>query len=88
MAILNLKPSHKPIKEYFAELKKLSEHDTEHEGAVAPAFAALLRSCGKQMNLTLAEQYRIRREKNEIIVDGALLDSHKKVVSVWRRTRS
>jgi len=83
MAILNLKPTHKAIKEYFAELKKLSKHDAQHEGAVAPAFAALLRYCGNQMHLTLAEQYRIRREKNEIIVDGALLDSYNLAHGYW-----
>ncbi|MBI1730989.1 N-6 DNA methylase [Candidatus Acetothermia bacterium] len=83
MATLNLKPTHKALKEYFSEISKLSTLDISTEGSVSPAFAALLRSCAQQSNLTLVEQYRIRRGDQTIVADGALLDSFKLVHGVW-----
>ncbi|MEW6355203.1 MAG: type ISP restriction/modification enzyme [Planctomycetota bacterium] len=83
MTAINLKANHKVVKNYYAELNSLSQLDLFYEGAVSPAFAALLRSCARQFHWTLAEQYRISRGAHSIVVDGALLDAFKLLYGVW-----
>ena len=52
--MLNLKPSHKAIRSYYQEIQALTQAGNSHEGALAPAFANLLRSCaGQFQNLKL-----------------------------------
>ena len=34
----NIKPTHKPIKTYYAELEKYAQHGAENEGTVRAAF--------------------------------------------------
>ena len=40
--MLNIKTTHKPIKNYYAELKQFTKLGAEHEGAVRVAFQNLL----------------------------------------------
>ncbi|KAB2928072.1 MAG: DEAD/DEAH box helicase [Candidatus Contendobacter sp.] len=83
--MLHLKPSHKAIRAYYQEIETLSATGAQHEGALAPAFAALLRHCAGQLpNLKLVEQYPIRREgRRPLRVDGAILDSYELRLGVW-----
>ena len=53
MPTLNIKPTHKPIKTYYAELKAYAKIGAEHEGAVRTAFQNLLQHYCRQVNLTL-----------------------------------
>jgi hypothetical protein len=53
MKTLNLKASHKPVKQYYQEIQGLTGLGIYHEGAVSPAFAALLRSCANQFGQIL-----------------------------------
>jgi hypothetical protein len=55
--MLTLKPTHKASQDYYAELDGLAQLNLLGEGAVAPAFAALLRHCTRSTGYTLAEQY-------------------------------
>ena len=55
--MFRLKPTHKVVKDYFAEVHKLTQLGAVHEGAVAPAFANLLRAAAQPFGWTLAEQY-------------------------------
>ena len=80
---LNLKPSHKAVKQYFDEMESITSFHLFSEGAVSPAFANLLRRSGRQLGLTLAEQYTMKRNDHRIRVDGAMLDSFKLVHGVW-----
>lgn len=74
--MFQLKPTHKIVKDYFAEVRRLTQLGAVHEGAVAPAFANLLRAAAKPFGWTLAEQYaRAVRGGQAIRIDGALLDS-------------
>jgi hypothetical protein len=50
MPILNLKPTHKPVREYYNELKQFEKLGVSHEGAVKTAFQKLLESCGKHFS--------------------------------------
>jgi hypothetical protein len=45
--MLDIKPSHKPIKEYFDELASFAQHGQVNEMTVRNAFQGLLRNCTK-----------------------------------------
>ncbi|RKU29934.1 DNA helicase [Candidatus Poribacteria bacterium] len=49
----NIKPTHKPIKNYYAELKEYDSIGAEHEGAVRTAFQNLLQHYCQQADLIL-----------------------------------
>jgi predicted helicase len=83
MFTLNLKPNHQAVRAYFEELRTLSHLDFYAEGAVSPAFAALLRHCAKQARLTLVEQYYLSKNGRSLRVDGALLDNFKLPHGYW-----
>ncbi|MDQ5908469.1 MAG: hypothetical protein QG599_560 [Pseudomonadota bacterium] len=83
--MLNLKPNHKAIRAFFQELATLRQAHADHEGAVAPAFAALLRACASQFpGWKLIEQYTIQREgRRPMRVDGAILDGFELRLGIW-----
>jgi len=83
MGTLNLKPTHKAIQKYYEAIRNLSALGTSHEGAVSPAFAALLRHCAHQFDWTLLEEYSVKRNGHPIRVDGALVDAFKLVHGYW-----
>jgi predicted helicase len=83
MSTLNLKPSHKAVKDYYDALNNLAMLRTSYEGAVSPAFAALLRHCAHQFGWTLLEQYPVKRNGHPIRVDGALVDAFKLPHGYW-----
>ena len=84
-AALRLKPNHKAIRAFFQELATLQQTRVHHEGAVAPAFAALLRVCASQIpGWKLVEQYAIQRDgRRPIRVDGAILDDFDLRLGIW-----
>ena len=51
--MLNIKPTHKPIKTYYTELQEYTHIGVEHEGAVRTAFQNLLQHYCRQACLTL-----------------------------------
>ncbi len=84
MSLLNLKPTHKVIKNFYQEIAALSELKINTEGAVAPAFATLLRHCASQCDLQFVEQYPLNRSgKRPIRTDGTLLDQFELRHGVW-----
>ncbi len=84
MSTLNLKPTHKVIKNFYQEIAALSDLKISTEGAVAPAFANLLRHCASQCDLQLVEQYPLNRDgKHPIRTDGALLDQFELRHGIW-----
>ena len=84
MPQLNLKPSHKTIRDYYATLQQYDKHAVTHEGAVSNPFAFLLDACAKQVNATLIPQYPMRTPKgNRIVVDGAILDEFGLPFAYW-----
>jgi predicted helicase len=80
---LNLKPNHKAIKDYYDALSNLDTLRASHEGAVSPAFAALLRHCARQFDWTLLEQHSVKRNGHPIRFDGALVDTFKLPHGYW-----
>jgi predicted helicase len=85
MPHLNLKTSHKPIRDYYTELHKTTQQTSLlHEGAVAPHFANLLRACANKVDWTLGEQAQIpRKGQHPIRADGVLLDRFNLRRGVW-----
>jgi predicted helicase len=83
MHALNLKPAHKAVKAYFDELNAVAHLDFYGEGAVSPAFAELLRHCGRQSRLTLVEQFPLAKGGRTLRVDGALVDNFKIPHGYW-----
>ena len=84
MPKLNLKPSHKAIRDYYATLQQYEQHNIRHEGAVSSPFEALLHACAKQMNATLVPQYPMRAPKgNHIVIDGAIIDEIGLPLAYW-----
>ena len=82
--MFQLKATHKVVRDYFAELNTLTRLGEVHEGAVAPAFAHLLRAGAQPFGWTLAEQYaRTARGGRAIRIDGALLDNFKLPRGYW-----
>ena len=55
-----VKPTHKPIKDYYAALATFSEHRVDHEQAVRAAFANLLTATGKKHGWTLIAEEHLR----------------------------
>jgi hypothetical protein len=83
MISLNIKPSHKSVKEYFEAISNLTKLGVSHEGAVSPAFASLIRHCANQFDQTLIEKYTLKTNAHSIIVDGALVDTFSLVHGYW-----
>ncbi|MCB9421260.1 MAG: N-6 DNA methylase [Ardenticatenaceae bacterium] len=85
MPVLNLKPTHKPVQDYYKALRQTTKQmSLLHEGAVAPHFANLLRACASRVGWTLQEQFQIpRKGQRPLRADGVLLDSYKLRHGVW-----
>jgi predicted helicase len=84
MTTLNLKPTHKIIKNFYQAIAQLTDFNINHEGAVASPFAELLRACANQCDLRFIEQYPLNRQgKYPIRTDGALLDQFELRHGIW-----
>ena len=66
MSDLNIKPTHKPIKTYYAELEKYAQLGEENEGTVRAAFQNLLQHyCHQSDFILLCEKTRSLPSDNE-----------------------
>ena len=76
MPTLNIKPTHKPIKNYYTELEEYAKVGAEHEGAVRTAFQNLLQHYCRQADLILVcEKTRYTPQKKRIQIDGEVVDA-------------
>jgi len=84
MPNLNLKPTHKPIRDYYATLQQYEQYDVTHEGAVSAPFETLLNTCAKQVNATLIPQYAMYTATDDrIVIDGAVLNEYGIPLAYW-----
>ncbi len=84
MPNLNLKPTHKAIRDYYTTLQQYKQHDIRHEGAVSSPFDTLLHACAKQINATLVPQYTMHTTAgNRIVIDGVILDEYGLPLAYW-----
>ena len=81
---LNLKPTHKPIQNYYDALNQFENYNIIHEGAVSNPFAILLDLCARRVKATFVPQYQMRTPKGKrIIIDGAILDEYGLPLAYW-----
>src|SRR2546430_3897736 len=72
MERLNLKPTHKAVRNYYEALRQFKTIGVSHEGAVRSAFQTLLEHCGRQFGWKLVPEWAIRKNGGfSICVDGA-----------------
>ena len=84
MLKLNLKPTHKAIRDYYTTLESYKTHAIRHEGAVSSSFGTLLQTCAQQVNATLVPQYAMRTVAgNRIVIDGVVLDAYGLPFAYW-----
>ncbi|MCY4079591.1 MAG: N-6 DNA methylase [Caldilineaceae bacterium] len=84
MPTLNLKPTHKPVKSYYAALDQFAKLGVTHETAVRAAFQALLENCARQCKWTLVPEYGVSTGRGKrIVVDGALVDDFRLTHGYW-----
>ena len=75
MPQLNIKPTHKPIKNYYVELEKYAQLGEQNEGTVRAAFQSLLQHYCGQSNLTLlCEKTLHTPEQKRITPDAEVVD--------------
>src|SRR6185312_7902548 len=84
MSNLNLKPTHAPVKKYYATLERLAKGRFDKEGSIRGAFEDLLKHCARQFDWTLVTEYSIARKgRNPLSVDGALVDAFNLPRGYW-----
>ena len=84
MLNLNIKTTHKPIKNYYAELKEYDSIGAAHEGAVRTAFQNLLQHYSRQAYLILVcEKTHYTPEKKRITPDGEIVDTFRLPFGHW-----
>lgn len=84
MLQLNLKPTHKPVRDYYTTLQQYEQHGVTHEGAVSAPFETLLNTCSKQVNATLIPQYAMHSATGDrIVIDGAVLNEYGIPIAYW-----
>ena len=86
MTSLNLRPTHKIIKDYYKVLDQFDQVGATHEGAVRSAFQSLLQGCIRKLKLkwTLVPEHSMRVHQNRrIVVDGALMDNFLLTHGYW-----
>ena len=81
---MNLKPTHKIVRDYYTELEEYKQLGITHEGAVSAAFQKILEPCGRQHDWKLVTQHRMTsRKRTQISVDGAFLDKFRIPRGYW-----
>ena len=84
MASLNLRPTHKIVRDYYSELDQFNRLGARHEGAVRSAFQSLLQGCARQFEWTLIPEHSMTGIQNRrIVVDGALMDNFRLTHGYW-----
>ncbi len=89
MPVLELKPTQKPVQNYYAALRQFEDLGVSHEAAVRSAFQDLLGHCARQHDWMLVPEWEIRRSRQHPLrVDGALLDHFRLTHGFWEAKAS
>ena len=84
MPYLSIKTTHKPIKQYYAELQEYGSIGVAHEGAVRTAFQNLLQHYSRQADLILvSEKTHYTSENRRIAPDGEVVDAFGLPYGYW-----
>ncbi len=76
MSHFQLKPTHKPVKDYYAALALFHKHGHKTEGNTRSAFADLLKKCASPYHWHLVEEFPFKGlGKQDLRADGAIFDN-------------
>ena len=82
--MLNLRRTHKIVKNYYSELDQFDRLGARHEGAVRSAFQSLLQGCAQKFDWTLVPEHSMTGgQSRRIVVDGVLLDGFRLPHGYW-----
>ena len=82
--MLDLKPTHTIITDYYREIAQFERIGERHEGAVRSPFQYLLRACARKLKWTLVPEHSIFIHPGKPIrVDGALMDDFRLTHGYW-----
>ena len=75
MSLFTLKPTHAPVKAYYAALAQFHLHGHDTEGNTRSAFADLLKRCATPYGWHLVEEFQFKGTTGkDLRADGALTD--------------
>jgi predicted helicase len=84
MSIFPLKPTHAPVKAYYAALAQFHLDGRDTEGNTRSAFADILKKCAQPYGWHLVEEYQFKgTNKQPLRADGALIDPLTLVHGLW-----
>jgi hypothetical protein len=84
MSLFALKPTHAPVKAYYAALATFQKHGHTTEGNTRSAFADLLKKCSSPYHWHLVEEYQFKGTgKQSLRADGAIVDDLTLVHGLW-----
>src|ERR1035438_4200401 len=84
MSLFPLKPTHAPVKAYYAALAIFQKHGHTTEGNTRSAFADLLKRCCPPYEWHLVEEFQFKGTgKQSLRADGALVDDLTLVHGLW-----
>jgi predicted helicase len=84
MSLFTLKPTHYPVKAYYAALAQFLKLGHTTEGNTRSAFADLLKKCCHRYAWHLVEEYQFKgTNKQPLRADGALVDDLTLVHGLW-----
>ena len=76
MSLFSLKPTHAPVKAYYAALAQFLKHGHTTEGNTRAAFADLLKKCASPYKWHLVEEFPFKGTgKQSLRADGAIFDN-------------
>ena len=74
MKSATVKPTHKPVKQYYQALEEFAAQDVHHEMAVRAAFQHLLEDTGRRFGWTLIAELSFEGRKGTVRPDGTFRD--------------
>ena len=81
---MNLKPTHKAVKDYYAALDQYARLGITNESSVRSACQSLLESCARQEKWTFVPEHSMTcLKKTRISVDGALFNEFELPRGYW-----
>ena len=84
MSTFTLKPTHAPVKAYYAALAQFQQHGHTTEGNIRSAFADLLKVCCRPYDWHLTEEFQFKgTAKQPLRADGALIDRFTLQHGLW-----
>ena len=69
-----VKPTHKPVKDYYAALEAYADQSVAHEGALRSAFQNLLADTARKFGWTLIPELSLDANGHSIRPDGTFSD--------------